>query len=496
MTLGRNLLAGLANSIWSALIGFAVVPFYLKYLGIEAYGLIGFFMTLQVMFQLLDMGLAPTMNREVARSSASGDVRQVADLLHTLAVVYWSVAVAIAATVALGSGYLALGWLQSRTLPIETIENALLLMGVVIAVRWPIALYQSALIGAQRITLYSAVNMSMVGLGALGGVSVLALVSNTLEAFFAWQACIGMVHVLLMRYVAWRVVGRPAEGCRFSLESLRRIWRFALGMTAIGLTGLLFSQLDKVILSRMLDLDDFGRYTLAVLVVSSLYILITPVFNIVFPRFSGWVASGQEGRLRANYHQGSRVLASVLFPAATLLCVFAQDLVWIWTGNIEVAVGAAPVIGLLAYGSALHGVMHFPYALQLAFATTKLSLLIYAVLIVVMLPLFVVLPMARGAVGGGLAWLAAMVFYLLFGTWMMHRRLLRGEGWKWLMRGVVLPLAVSGFVGLVLYHIAPQDGAWGRLTMGLVSMTLLSAALILVPVDSRKLVIERLKVLF
>lgn len=59
MSLSRNLLAGLANSIWTALIGLAVVPLYLKYLGIEAYGLIGFFVTTQALLQLLDMGLAP-----------------------------------------------------------------------------------------------------------------------------------------------------------------------------------------------------------------------------------------------------------------------------------------------------------------------------------------------------------------------------------------------------------------------------------------------------
>ncbi len=30
MRLGRNLLAGLANSIWTALVGLAVVPLYLN----------------------------------------------------------------------------------------------------------------------------------------------------------------------------------------------------------------------------------------------------------------------------------------------------------------------------------------------------------------------------------------------------------------------------------------------------------------------------------
>ena len=70
MSLRRNLLAGLANSVWSALVSLAVVPFYLKYLGIEAYGLIGFFVTTQAILSLLDMGMAPTINREVALCSA------------------------------------------------------------------------------------------------------------------------------------------------------------------------------------------------------------------------------------------------------------------------------------------------------------------------------------------------------------------------------------------------------------------------------------------
>ena len=96
MTLSRNLLVGLANSIWSALIALAVVPLYLKYLGIEAYGVIGFFATAQAILSLLDFGLAPAINREVARSSVTGDMKEARNLLHTLAVIYWAVGVFIA----------------------------------------------------------------------------------------------------------------------------------------------------------------------------------------------------------------------------------------------------------------------------------------------------------------------------------------------------------------------------------------------------------------
>ncbi len=486
MTLGRNLLAGLANSVWSALVSFAVVPFYLKYLGMEAYGLVGFFMTAQVMFQLLDMGLAPTMNREVARYGAAGDVSAAGNLLHTLAVIYWCVAIAIAALVVAAAPLIQAHWLESDALPGTTVVHALMLMGVVVASRWPIGLYQAALIGAQRMTVSSAVNMSMVTVNAVGAVTVLALVSPTIEAFFIWQACLGFAYALTLRRVTWQVIGRSKVG-RFDGQELKRIWRFTAGMSAIGVIGLLFSQLDKLILSKVLSLEDFGYYMLATVVVSALYIFITPTFNLIYPRFSELVARGDRAALGRQYRLGTRLLASVLFPAATFLALFSKELVHVWTGDPVVARETAPIIALLAAGSALHGVMHFPYAAQLAHGATRLSLTIYVILIVVMLPLFVFLPLKFGTVGGGAAWLAALSFYTLSGTWLMHRHLLRRMGAQWLLHDVGVPLVLAMAVGACAYYlIVPRvDGEYLRLAAGALLITLAPLASVLLSAELR-----------
>jgi O-antigen/teichoic acid export membrane protein len=243
-------------------------------------------------------------------------------------------------------------------------------------------------------------------------------------------------------------------------------------MSAIGLTGLVFSQLDKVILSKVLALEDFGHYMLASVVVSGLYILITPVFNLIYPRFSASVAKGDLGELTKLYRLGTRLLASILFPAAMLLAVFAKDIVYVWTGNLQVATSTAPVIALLASGSALHGLMHFPYALQLAYGATRLSLTIYLALIVVMLPLLAFLPLKFGTVGGGAAWLAVLIFYMLFGTWYMHRRLLPGQGLHWLGRDVGIPLLLSMAVGACLWQLDSTyfDDVFVKLTGGVLAM--------------------------
>jgi O-antigen/teichoic acid export membrane protein len=442
MRLSHNLLAGLANSIWLALIGLAVVPLYLKYLGIEAYGLIGFFATMQAVLQLLDMGLAPTINREVARCSASGNLKEAGKLLHSLAIVYWTMAAIIAIVVIALAPFIAQYWIQSKTITPETISHAVMLMGLIVASRWPIGLYQGALMGAQRLVVSSSVSITMSTIGSLGAVAILAFVSPTIEAFFIWQAGVGLVYAIIMRWAAWWVIGR-SKNIQFDISTLKRIWRFSAGMSGVAVSGIILMQLDKVLLSRILSLEDFGRYALAGVVASGLYVLLTPTFNVIYPRLSALVVTANTEKLIDLYRTGTRLFLAVLFPIATFAAVFAEELLILWTGNPIIAKNSAPIVSLFLIGTALNGAMHFPYALQLAYGMTRLPLIINAILIMIMTPTTIMLALRFGAVGGAAAWALLNSIYLLIGTLLTHRYLLKGMGLKWLLSDVGVPLCLS-----------------------------------------------------
>jgi O-antigen/teichoic acid export membrane protein len=445
MSLGRNLLAGLVNSVWSALVSLTVVPFYLKYIGIEAYGLIGFFATTQAVLSLLDMGMAPTINREVARCSASGDLKAAGKLLHTLAVVYWSMAGVIAIVILALAPLISEHWLQSKQLSPQTISHAVMLMGVVVACRWPIGLYQGVLIGAQRLTVSSGINIAMVTIGSLGAVAILALVSRTIEAFFIWQGCVGLVYALVMRRAAWRIIGKGNQ-LRFDVDELKRIWRFTAGMSGVAISSIVLMQLDKVLLSRILSLEDFGRYMVAGVVAGGLSILLTPTFNVIYPRLSVLVVNDDTEKRINLYRSGTRLLLAGLFPIAGVGAVFSKEILFLWTGNAALASSTAPVVSLFLIGTALNGVMHFPYALQLAYGLTRLPLKINTILVVVMIPTTIVLALKYGAVGGAAAWAILNAVYLLIGTILTHRSLLKGVGLEWLLWDVGMPLGISTLI--------------------------------------------------
>ena len=451
-----NLIAGLTNSAWSAIIALAVVPIYLKYLGIEAYGLIGFFVTMQSLMQLLDLGLSPTINREIARCTSNDSMQQGRNLLHSLALIYWSAGFCIAITIYMASSLIANHWIQSSSLDSETVQQAIILMGIIIGIRWPVGLYSGAFMGAQRLAISSGISIIIVTLSNIGSVVILAFLSPTIKAYFVWQVVVAMIYVFVMRLSAWHIVKRTVE-THFDFDSLKRVWRFSAGLTGIAITGTLFMHMDKLILSNILQLSEYGLYMLASAIANSMYILISPTFNTIYPRFTHLVASNDTAGLERLYRTGTHLLGAIIFPAAMLLVVFSRDLATVWIGDEQMAQGVSKIVAFLVVGSALHGSMHFPYALQLSYGNTKLPFKINLILMIVFLPLIVVLATNLGAVGGALTWMILNIIYLFLGAWLTHRSLLKGLAGRWLLNDVGHPLFVSTIVATISYIIFNSD---------------------------------------
>jgi O-antigen/teichoic acid export membrane protein len=462
MKFAWNIAAGIASSAWTALVGLLVIPLDLRYLGIASYGLVGFFATTQVLLQLLEMGLAPTLNREIARASAAGHLDDARRLVFTLGFVYLITSLLIVLAMWLASGPIATHWLDDSAIGRAQLAQAVALMGLVIACRWPLGLYQGTLMGLQRLRTSSAVNAVMFTVTNVGTVLVLAFVSPTIHAFFLWQALANLAHVAVMRAAAARAMGRASTPAFFDSAALRRIWRFSAGMTGIAISSVVLTQVDKVVLSKLLPLADLGKYTLAGVFASVLYVLLTPVFHVVYPRMSALVALGREADLSLLYRVGARLLNCLLLPLAVSGSLYAEPILYYWTGDAALAAAVAPLASLLILGTAGNGVMHFPYALQLASGATRLPFMITTSLACLSAPLVVLATLAYGARGSAAAWLCINLAYVLLGTWLTHRQLLPGLGARWLAREVALPLLLTLAVVLPGWWLLEVDGHHAR----------------------------------
>ena len=179
--------------------------YYLHYLSIEVYGIIGFFSSLQAVLTLLDGGISPALSREIARLSAiSGKEQEMRDVSRTLETLCWVIAFAVGGIAFLISPLVAKYWLESDKIPIDTIYQSLVLMSISLIFQWTINFYTGGLIGLQRQKAYNLVNVIGVTLRSVGAYSVLAFVSPTIQAFLLWQIVTSLLTVIMMAVVYWK----------------------------------------------------------------------------------------------------------------------------------------------------------------------------------------------------------------------------------------------------------------------------------------------------
>ncbi|MCL5746564.1 MAG: hypothetical protein M1541_21970, partial [Acidobacteria bacterium] len=247
-----DIAANVGGKIWLAALNLGFTPIYLTLLGVEAFGLIGFYSTLLIAFTLFDVGLSSTLNREMARSfhdPHGTELRR--DLLKTLQAIYFLITVAMIVAAITGAGLIAHYWVKPDKLSPGTIEVAVQFMGIATAFQMLFAFYSGGLLGLRKQVLYNIVNAAVATLRFAGSVLVLFVFSRTVEAFFLWQAAVNAFGAVAIACILWRVIPRVGRRARFSCGLLSSNWRFAGGLWATTVAGFLLGQADKVVVSKI-----------------------------------------------------------------------------------------------------------------------------------------------------------------------------------------------------------------------------------------------------
>jgi len=458
----RNLIANYLGSAWNALMALLFIPLYINYLGMEAYGLIGVFAVLQTSMIVLDMGLVSTLNREMARFRGGAHTPQsIREVLSTLQIIFMLMALLISCGVWLLSPSLSYHWLQVQQLPISTVSEALAVAGAVIALSWLASLYAGAITGLQQLVWLNAVRSTFATLRGVGVIAVLIWISPTIKAFFIFQGVVALAEALVLGMKVHRFLPPAPNATRFSKDALLKIWRFSAGLTVHAILALFLTQVDKILLSTLLSLKDFGYFALAGVVAGSLFAITFSINSVAYPRMTEAVARGADAELVRIYHQFCQLMSVLVIPATLVLSFFADHILLLWTRDEELTSHVATLVSLLVVGNMMSSLMYIPYLLTLAYGWTRFMILAHSTAILIMVPIIVWGVIRFGVIAAPITWIMVTSGYLLFAIPLMHKRLLPEEKWHWYSQDVGLPaLGALCPVGLVaMFAPAPRADA-------------------------------------
>ena len=332
------------------IVGLITLPFNLRHLGPDAYGLWMLTAGLTIHFSILDLGYGGAMVKFVAQYRAHRNARALNEIASTIFVLFTSIGLA-AYLLVIGLAFNLEHLFNISAAQSEIGKWILLIVGVNVTFNFAFSVFGGVSSGFQRYDINNLVGMCtsiIVGLVNIGmllmGFGVVALVAAT--------TVVRLAMYFVYRRNAYRVF--PAlqiSPSLFRRARLREITGFSVYSSMIDWAHKLNYEVDAIVIGVFLGAAPVAVWAVASRVIAATQRLTNQGNSVLFPVVVESDATNKQGRLQTVLLEGTRLTLATVAPIAVLLIVLADPLVRAWVG--PEMLGAVPIIQILAFAVTL-----------------------------------------------------------------------------------------------------------------------------------------------
>jgi O-antigen/teichoic acid export membrane protein len=437
----KNITNNFVGTLYTSLVGILILPVYITYMGAESYGLIAFYTVLQTWFGLLDLGLTPTISRDTSSLNNKGTNLEEYSHLYSLVLIFFIlIALLISAGLFLFSGVIASKWFELQSLKIDDVSVAICIIGFCTALRWMCGFYKGIIIGFEEFSWLSWESIIFSTLKFLAVILVMSYFGWTIIVFLLFQFIVTSIEVMVLRAKAINLLPKfRISLLKIEFKKISKKIHFALSISITSGLWIFISQLDKLILSGLMPLNEYGIFTLQVLAASSVIIAYTPITMALMPRLVALYSCGNIDGMFKMYCNLTAAVSIVSGSIAVMLFFFSEEIMFSWTGNHYGSDLLKPLL-LYTIGNIILAFSGFPYYLQYAMGNMKFHVIGSITNALFIIPAIIIFAKLYGPVGTGIIWVLGNLFSLIFWTSFIHQKLAVSIWKKWFIRDALLPL--------------------------------------------------------
>lgn len=331
VTFALNLSTRYALIVASALLGIVVLPFNLRYLGEENYGLLTLLASVTTYFSVLELGYGGAIVRYVAEFRARRDARALNEVLSTMFYVF-SVMGVVAYLLA---GVVALLLPQIFNLEpgqVRTGQIVLMIIAVHVALHFVFSVFGGVINGFE---LYYINNI-------VGGVfNVLAAVVNILVLWLGYGIVELVAATTLVRVIPYLVYRRNAykafpqlevRTALFRWSRLRELTGFSASLAVIDWSARLTYTSDVFILGMFLNTATVAVYAVAQRLSEALLRMTNQLHTFLFPAVVMHAVDGGVEGQRRLFVRTTRFQLAVSIGLCGGVAAIADVLILAWVG--------------------------------------------------------------------------------------------------------------------------------------------------------------------
>jgi O-antigen/teichoic acid export membrane protein len=410
------------------------------------YGIIGIYNSIAALAAIFDVAFSNTISRELAqRNTLDMESTDIGAVFRTLEIFSWTLAAILAVLLFAGASILVNGWIGPDKYSGQDTVSNVRLMALLLLLQAPTSFYSGCLYGMHRHGLVNIITILGTALVAILSIVTVVFISPTIDAFFVGQFIGRLVLVMSLATASYVLLIRSVGRKRLRASSVvwARLWRFAIGMNGIGALSMLGSQIDMIILSRLLPAMPFGYYTIARTVSQSLVTLAAPAYQSAFPQLAKMVNVAEATVVAHTFHRSCQFLSMAIIPPAVVICIFSREVLTLWTHNADLAGNAYMTLSMLAVGSMICGLGYMLSAIQLANGAIRLMIVLGIIFVALIVPTITLSVSMLAQRGAALAWLLVNAIVISISATITFRLYMKKEMIRWVAQDVMLPLAAA-----------------------------------------------------
>jgi len=429
------------------MIGFFLSPFILHRLGDAAFGIWVLIFSVTGYYGIFDLGIRSSVIRYVSKFTAVEDKQGLAKFFNTSLATYTLIGLAVTLITLIGS-YFVGSMFQIPPDFLPTARLLFLIVGLSVAIGFPLGIFAGMLEGLQRFYLLNFTNIVSLVLRAIltvmalrrgYGLVTLGLITVLLPLLSSVARAV-LVFRILPIPIGWKYVDRSvfSEMANYS------------GVTfVIQVAYKLRFKTDVVVIGKFLGSAAITKFSIGGRLVDYASEVVSSLAQIFLPMSSQSDAKGDLNQLRKIFVAGNRACALVIFPVTAILVILGKSVIEAWVGRKYVA-DSYPVMLVLLLPTTLILAQNATPRIIYGMAKHRTLAWITSIEGVANLILSIVLVRWMGVIGDAIGTAVPLSFTALYFTPRYLSRLLGVRVWTFLREAYVLPMVLCAPLVAVL----------------------------------------------
>jgi O-antigen/teichoic acid export membrane protein len=451
MGLGKNSI--IKNSFWNlfggavpVIVGFVSIPFAIKGLGKDGFGILTIGWIVLGYFGLFDLGFSQATTKFSSQYLSKGETEKFNS-------VFW-----VSLITSLGMGFIGsimffafTPLLISRVLTIPSAllgdaKNTFMILGGMLPIIIATTSLRGVMAASNRFDLLNKIQMPS---------NILTYIIPCLSYFFGINLTMVIILISIMRmsifliyiYYTFSLHSYISKRPVFDIKIFRSMLGFGGWISLSNFVSPLLVYLDRFLIGSLISVSSVSFYTAPYELVIRTRLFPNAIMESIFPKFSSFSKDDDISSISELFLKSLKYISIVMSFVVFIFITYSYEILQIWLGK-NFADTSNNVMQILTLGLFFNAIATVPFFLLQGIGKPDIPAKIHLVELLIFSVMFYYMIKYFGITGAAITWTCRTFFDFLFlfiATHHIHKKIFDVEDFKLILKLFVIIFLISGF---------------------------------------------------